>query len=98
MADRIRLDKWLWQARFFKSRTLATAFVAGGHLRLNGQPMAKAAHPVQAGDALTFVAQGRVQVVHILACGTRRGPAAEAQALYQADDPATVPPNAPPAE
>lgn len=83
MADQIRLDKWLWQARFFKSRTLATAFVADGHLRLNGQPMAKAAHPVQAGDVLTFASGRDVQVIRILACGTRRGPAIEARTLWQ---------------
>ncbi|HPD92094.1 MAG: RNA-binding S4 domain-containing protein [Rhodobacter sp.] len=78
----VRLDKWLWHARFFKSRSLAAAACAGP-MRLNGQPVAKPAQPVRAGDVLTFV-QGRVvRVVRVLAPGTRRGPASEAQALYE---------------
>ena len=98
MDARIRLDKWLWQARFFKSRGLAAAFILGGHVRLNGHHAVKAAHPVGAGDVLTFVADGRVRVVHILACGARRGPAPEALALYHEADPASVPPPWPKAE
>ncbi len=95
MDDRIRLDKWLWQARFFKSRSQSAAFVEAGHLRLNGTSVAKAAHPVGPGDVLTFVAAGEVRVVHLLACGTRRGPAREAQTLYRDAGAAPVPP-APP--
>jgi len=77
----IRLDKWLWQARFFKSRSLAAA-ACSGPMRLNGQPVAKPSAPVRPGDVLTFM-QGRdVRVVRVLAPGTRRGPASEAQTLY----------------
>ncbi|NNK78923.1 MAG: RNA-binding S4 domain-containing protein [Litoreibacter sp.] len=80
--DTIRLDKWLWQARFFKTRTLAAKQVSGGHVRVNGQKVAKAATSVGPGDTLTF-AQGRqIRVIEIVALGTRRGPAPEAQALY----------------
>ena len=80
-AVRIRLDKWLWQARFFKTRSLAAKVVTSG-LRVNGQRIAKPAFAVGPGDVLTF-AQGReVRVVRIVALGTRRGPAPEAQALY----------------
>ncbi len=95
---RIRLDKWLWQARFFKSRSLSAGFVESGHLRLNGQPMAKAAHPVGAGDVLTFALGQRVRVIHILATGTRRGPAPEARALYREDDGKDVAPGPRPPE
>ncbi|SNY58985.1 heat shock protein Hsp15 [Pseudooceanicola antarcticus] len=81
-APRIRVDKWLWQARFFKSRSLAAACVTGGHLRVNGNRAAKASYSVGPGDVLTFP-QGRlVRVVKIVAIGTRRGPAPEAQGLY----------------
>ena len=80
--DRIRIDKWLWQARFFKTRGLAAAVVSASRLRLNGAKMAKPGHAVGPGDVLTFPQGRAVRVVRILACGTRRGPAAEAQALY----------------
>ncbi|MBV0914098.1 RNA-binding S4 domain-containing protein [Anianabacter salinae] len=86
----LRIDKWLWFARFFKTRGLATKLVAGGHVRVNGTPIAKASHAVGAGDTLTFPQGRRVRVVHILDIGTRRGPAPEAQALY--DDHSPAPP------
>lgn len=79
----IRIDKWLWQARFFKSRGLAASAVTDGPMRLNGQPVAKPAQAVRPGDVLSFVQARRVRVVRVLAPGTRRGPASEAQTLYQ---------------
>ena len=80
--DRIRIDKWLWQARFFKTRGLAAEAVSGGHLRLNGVPMGKPGHAVGPGDVLTFPQGAQVRLVRILACCSRRGPAPEARALY----------------
>ena len=81
-SDRVRLDKWLWHARFFKTRSLAAGQITGGHVRVNGARAAKPAQQVGPGDVLTF-AQGRaVRVVRITAPGTRRGPAPEAQTLY----------------
>ena len=77
-----RLDKWLWQARFFKTRALAAKLVSGGHVRVNGEKVAKPAHGVAPGDVLTFPQARRVRVVRIAALGTRRGPAPEARALY----------------
>ena len=93
---RIRLDKWLWYARFFKTRGLASKQVSGGHVRVNGDKALKPAHSVGPGDVLTF-AQGRqIRVVRIVDIGQRRGPATEAQALY--DDLTPQPePGAPPA-
>ncbi len=77
-----RLDKWLWQARFFKTRTLAAKTVSGGHVRVNATKVHKPATSVGPGDVLTFL-QGRdVRVVRVLGVGERRGPAPEAQALY----------------
>jgi ribosome-associated heat shock protein Hsp15 len=94
----LRLDKWLWFARFFKSRSLAAAVCAAGRVRLNGAPVAKAHHPVRAGDVLTFPQGPRVRVVKVAALGSRRGPAAEAQALYEdLQPPATDRPPADPA-
>lgn len=86
MADtprpRIRLDKWLWQARFFRTRSLAARVVAGALVRVNGVRTRKPAHLVGPGDTLTFPLANRVRVVRILALGERRGPAGEARSLY----------------
>ncbi len=89
--QKLRLDKWLFAARFFKSRELASAHVIEGHLRLNGQPCAKPAHGVGVGDVLTFVQGNRVRVIRISALAARRGPAVAAQSLY-VDIDAAVPP------
>ena len=87
--DRIRIDKWLWQARFCKTRSLSAALVSDGKLRLNGVRMAKPGHAVGPGDVLTFPQGAAIRVVRILGCGSRRGPASEARALYE--DMAPVP-------
>ena len=79
---KLRLDKWLWQARFFKGCDLASEVVQGGHLRLNGQRCTKPGHAVAVGDVLTFPQGPRIRVVRVLALGQRRGPAPEAQALF----------------
>jgi ribosome-associated heat shock protein Hsp15 len=79
---RLRLDKWLWQARFFKSRALAADLVAGGHVRVNGIPVSRPGRDITTGDVLTFPHGTRIRVVRILALGQRRGPATEAQELF----------------
>jgi len=89
----IRLDKWLWHARFFKSRSLAAQAVGSGRMRLNGQPVARPATLLRPGDALTFVQGERVRVVRMRAPGTRRGPAPEAQVLYDDLSPPPPPPD-----
>ncbi len=78
----LRIDKWLWHARFFKSRSLANAMVAAGRLRVNSQPISKPHYQVRPGDVLTFPQARRIRVIEVAAIGTRRGPASEAQALY----------------
>jgi ribosome-associated heat shock protein Hsp15 len=98
-ATRLRVDRWLFFARFFKTRTLAAEMVAAGRLRLNGARIGKPAHAVGPGDVLTFPQGGRIRVVRVLAPAPRRGPPAEAQALYldlEAQD--AGPPPAPPEE
>lgn len=80
--EAIRLDKWLWQARFFKSRDLAAEVAESGHLRINGQPTKKPGAGVAVGDVLTFPQGSRIRLVRIAALGLRRGPATEAQTLY----------------
>ena len=80
--ETIRLDKWLWFARFFKTRGLAAKLVTGSHVRVNGIRVSKASYAVGPGDTLTFPQADQIRVVRILAPGTRRGPAPEAQTLY----------------
>jgi ribosome-associated heat shock protein Hsp15 len=94
-ATTIRLDKWLWQARFFKTRGLAAEAVSSGAVRLNSTRVTKPAAPVRPGDGLSFAQGARVRVVRVLALGLRRGPATEARGLYlDLDDP--QPAGAPP--
>jgi ribosome-associated heat shock protein Hsp15 len=81
-AAKLRLDKWLWQARFFKSRGLAAEVVAAGHVRVNGTPVSRPGRDITPGDVLTFPQGNRIRVVRIHALGLRRGPATEAQGLY----------------
>lgn len=79
----LRLDKWLFIARFFRSRDLACEVIEGGHLRLNGQRVRKPGHGIGPGDVLTFAQGGRIRVVRVLGLGERRGPAEVAQTLYE---------------
>ena len=81
--SRIRLDKWLWQARFFKTRALSARIVSSGKVRVNARRVSKPATFVAPGDVLTFFQAGSIRVVRILALGERRGPASEAQQLYE---------------
>lgn len=78
----IRIDKWLWFARFFKTRGLATKLVAAGHVRVNSDKISKPAHNVGAGDTLTFPKGNTIRVVRVVDIGKRRGPAPQAQTLY----------------
>ncbi|MDE2163891.1 MAG: RNA-binding S4 domain-containing protein [Alphaproteobacteria bacterium] len=78
-----RLDKWLWCARFYRSRELARAACESGLLRLNGHRVEKAGREVRPGDVLTVPRAREVLLVRVLAGATRRGPAREAQLLYE---------------
>lgn len=81
--ESLRLDKWLWYARFFKSRSLATRLCEAGKVRLAGTVVSKTHQKIKCGDVLTFRKGDHVRVIKIVALGTRRGPASEAQALYE---------------
>ncbi|PXW69192.1 heat shock protein Hsp15 [Loktanella sp. PT4BL] len=87
----IRLDKWLWHARFFKSRSLAAGVVTAGKVRVDSQPVSKPARAIGPGNVLTFVQAQETKVVRVVACGERRGPAPEAHALYEDLTPAPKP-------
>jgi ribosome-associated heat shock protein Hsp15 len=81
MSESLRLDKWLWYARFYKTRSLATAAIGGGKVHLNGERV-KPAHDVRAGDTLSLSLQGIVAEFEVLGLPQRRGPAAEAQTFF----------------
>jgi ribosome-associated heat shock protein Hsp15 len=78
-----RLDQWLWFARLAKSRSLAARLCAAGAVLVNGGAARKASHMVRAGDAIVVPQGARQRAVRVLALGTRRGPSAEAQMLYE---------------
>ncbi|QMU60125.1 MAG: RNA-binding S4 domain-containing protein [Boseongicola sp.] len=77
-----RIDKWLWHARFFKTRGLATKLVSAGHLRIDGDRVSKPSFGLRVGATLTFPQARRIRVVRVEHLSTRRGPAAEARTLY----------------
>ena len=82
MADEQRLDRFLWYARLAKTRSAAQAIARDGHLRIDGRPVDRAHAPIRPGQVLSFPLRGRVRVLRILALPERRGPPAEARALY----------------
>lgn len=83
MDGRIRIDKWLWHARFYKTRALAQKAAESGVLRLNGARVSKSSTAVGLGDIVTLPRGRDVAAVRVLGCGSRRGPAPEARALYE---------------
>ncbi len=81
--DRLRIDKWLWCARFYRTREMAAAACEKGILRINGFRVEKAGREVKPGDVLTVPLRGQVVAVRVLSGAKRRGPASEAQLLYE---------------
>ena len=86
MAESLRIDIWLWRARFMKTRGLAADLVEEGAVRLTHQGrqtrLDKCSRVVHVGDEITFALRGRVTAVRVEALGERRGPPEEARALY----------------
>jgi ribosome-associated heat shock protein Hsp15 len=81
--EALRIDKWLWHARFCKTRAIAQDKAAGGHIRLNGQRIEKASQSVRVGDVLTLPVGNKIVAVKVTGLGERRGPAPEARTLYE---------------
>jgi ribosome-associated heat shock protein Hsp15 len=82
VADSLRLDKFLWFARIVKTRALAQGLAEEGRIRIGGRVVDRAHAPVRVGDVLSFAQRGSVRVLRIESLPTRRGPPAEARALY----------------
>lgn len=78
-----RIDKWLYFTRAIKTRSLSAQLIAAGKVRVNGTRLDKPSQKVKVGDVVTFTAHQRVRVFRVLETGVRRGPASEAQTLYE---------------
>lgn len=78
-----RLDRWLWFTRIVKSRTLAASLIADGKVRVNRERVTKPSQTVRPGDVVTLTAHRKVFVLEVVDLGARRGPPAEARALYE---------------
>ena len=83
----LRIDKWLWYARFFKSRAIASRMVASGRLRINGESISKPHRTVLPEMVLVFPQGETIRTIKVLELATKRGPAIEAQKLYEDLDP-----------
>ena len=83
MSETLRIDKWLWHARFCKTRAIAHDKANRGHIRLNGHRIEKPSAAVRIGDVMTLTAAGKVVSLRVLGLGLRRGPASEARTLYE---------------
>ena len=83
MTEKIRLDTWLWYARFYKSRSLSSKAILSGKLRVNASKIIKPASKVKTNDVLTINHVNMVRIIQVQSLGSRRGPASEAQKLYK---------------
>ena len=86
----VRVDRWLWAARLFKTRSLASRACAAGHVRCNGNAV-KSAKPIHPGDRLEVLTPGGPRIVVVAALGDKRGPAAVARTLYLDETPPPPP-------
>lgn len=93
--ERSRIDKWLWHARFYRSRALAQHAAASGLIRLNGARVEKPSAAVQLGDVVTLPRGLDVLAVRVQALAARRGPFAEARKLYSIVESSLLDPAAP---
>lgn len=87
-SEALRIDRWLYFCRFFKTRSKAAAAVTGGHVRINGERAAPG-NRVQVGDRIELVRERLDYVLEVTAIPTRRGPATEARRCY-AEDAASI--------
>jgi len=92
--ESVRIDKWLWAARMFKTRSLATKSCDAGHVSIDGEGV-KASKHVRPGMTVNVLAPGGRRILHVVALGDRRGPASVAQTLYDDRTPPEEKPSSP---
>lgn len=90
MLSEVRIDKWLWAARCFKTRSQASTACTAGHVKLDGVSV-KAAKTVKPGDRVEVRTPGGLRILEVVALGDRRGPASVARTLYVDHTPAPPP-------
>ncbi len=81
--EALRIDKWLWHARFCRTRKLAQIVASKGQVRVNGHRVEKAGARIRMGDIMTLVSGRQVMVIRVLGLGEKRGPAEMARTLYE---------------
>ena len=81
-SESLRIDKWLWYGRFFKSRSIASRFIAKRRVRLNSRRINKSSQLLKIGDILTFSIGAKLLIIKVVGLGSRRGPNKEANMLY----------------
>lgn len=84
-ADSLRIDRWLFYCRFFKTRSLATAAVVGGHVKLNGERTTPGSR-IKCGDRIDLIRERLPYLLNVVEIPSRRGPAAEARDCYREDE------------
>ena len=84
--EAVRVDKWLWAARMFKTRTLASSACSAGHVKVNGD-VVKASKKIRVGDELSALTSGGRKILKVLLIADRRGPASFAQTIYEDNTP-----------
>lgn len=82
-STKLRVDKWLWYARILKTRTLAANCVKTGKVRVNQEKISSPSRNLVPGDVLTVTLARQIKILKVVELGTRRGPASEAQLLYE---------------
>ena len=85
-AQAVRVDKWLWAARMYKTRTLAGSACSAGHVKVNGD-VARSSKKVRPGDSISALTQGGRKILKVLILAEKRGPASFAQTLYEDNTP-----------
>jgi len=81
--EKQRIDKWIWHARFVKTRSLAQKLITGGNIRINSEKVTSASRQLKTGDTLTVAIHDQVRVIRVDGISNRRGPFSEAQLLYE---------------
>ncbi|HEY7243863.1 MAG TPA: RNA-binding S4 domain-containing protein [Xanthobacteraceae bacterium] len=89
--DRQRIDKWLWHARVVRTRSVAAALAASGHVRVNGERVRASSRTIRVGDVVTVALGHGVQLLKVLGFAERRGSADEARRICQLMDAAPSP-------
>jgi len=88
--EKQRIDKWIWHARFVKTRSLAQKLITGGKIRVNSEKTVSSSRQLKIGDTLTLAIQDQIKIIRVDGISERRGPFSEAQLLYEDLSPVVI--------